>query len=166
MGDRCHANLTLFGIATREDMKEIYGAISRSQGINADTSRDALEGPRGSLDLDEVDDRELDGGILNAIQEAGLGYIWTWDGGHEYGTGLEFIDPRSQSEPAVHDTLHGEIALTVSDAEDPDIMSYMVADKNALTHLRTLPLRITDSAHETIEILAKHPDLKGFDKTV
>jgi len=165
MGDRCHANLTLFGLATRDAIEEVYQAIHFFAGPSVNSCRSQFEGSEQSLDMNEVNGGELDGSVLLAIQEAGLGYIWTWDGGSEFVAGLEFLDPRTQSTPATHDTLHGEIALTISDACNPETVAYMLADKTALEKLKHLPLCIAETAHETLECLAKHPELKGFAET-
>lgn len=162
MGDRTDVTLTLFGIASRKAVEEIYQAIEQSEGVSAEDCRETFEESDYPLSIEEVNYGEMDDAIYKAIQAAGLGYVWEWSAGGGYGAGLEFLDPRDQTKPASHSTLEQEIALTAKAAEDPETLAAVIADKNKLESLAGVPLCVADSSHEALQILAKHPELKGF----
>ena len=117
MGDRTNCTLSL----TEDFSPELLGLIEQHLG-NADDTLD-----RESYFYD-VNYGNLPNEVRDFLVAKGTAYIWSWDAGAEYASGIEVFDPTMSVQPVEFMTAGNpyQIVLTVDAGGDPAVVAEAV----------------------------------------
>ena len=125
MGDRTTSNLYLYGDlkkASAAQLAELIQAINDAdpETYGEGTPSEKLAAENGHFWFYEVNYGEMDSDLEEAIINAGLSYVWSWDAGGGYPSGMKLHNAETD-ETAEFATCDSEICLGISELTSENI---------------------------------------------
>lgn len=119
MGDCTTCNLYLYGDlrkASASHLAELIQAIDNAgpETYGEGTPAEKLAAENGHFWFYEINYGEMDSEIEEAIFNAGLSYVWAWDAGGGYPSGMKLNNAETE-ETVEFSTCDSEICLTISE---------------------------------------------------
>ena len=135
MGDRTWCVLRIGGLLPEADAETLFELIDdagASQELMPPPSPPSRAGSKikrilvDGIEFEEVNHAQLDDRLQSFLKVKGLSYVWEWDSGGGYGSGIELFDGHS-GETAAFCHMDGEIMLTLKEAQNPEILAKAAA---------------------------------------
>lgn len=119
MGDRTTCNLYLYGDLKQvspQHLDELIEAITDAgpETYGEGSAAEKLAAANGHFWFYEVNYGEMDSELEEAITNAGLSYVWAWDAGGGYPSGMKLVNAQTE-ETAEFSTCDSEICLGMSE---------------------------------------------------
>ena len=119
MGDRTTCNLYLYGDLEKVSPPHLVALVSAIDAIGPETyleepTSEKLAGSGANFQFHEVNYANMDVDLDAAILAADLSYVWAWEAGGGYGSGMKLYNAATK-EAAEFATCDGEICLCMSE---------------------------------------------------
>lgn len=147
MGDRTDCVLRLFGFIHSDDIRHLAGVVEDADEIQ-DIEKSLRDG-NNHLPFLEINFANMDSQMAKDLAALGLGWAWSWDAGHEFGSGIELYNPATDMHAEYEfNTKTDEILLPLGDVENP-----LMRDEARKwdTLMKRCKLRIYESNHDFLE---------------
>lgn len=169
MSDHVTCGLRLWGIATHEQIDQLAGLMSAHHDVGKEwfisELRDGQTGPlTWPFQIEGVRNGLMDKAVQEWLFASGLGFLWENGPFYDGGSGVKLFDPRDMS---LFDMMtNGDrIVISADEIANPEAVKEARAAVAYQRETTNLKLCITTSAHDVVNALVTHPELKPFRKT-
>jgi hypothetical protein len=159
MGDRTRCTLKLAGLLTSQHLSELMEIMDNEMGTAYDDEyneiedlKQAIQDGLSSIEFEEMNYARMPDDLVDLCHKAGLKYVWEWEPGGDYGSGMEIYDP-FKDQMQSYKACESEILLTLNEAEDPA----QVAEAKSWQSIAEIQgLAVCNSNHEALKLRAEN----------
>lgn len=157
MSDTTFCILQIGGILSRSDVERLADEL-RDADANSHDIRTFLDQESAQFSFHAAADGDLRPALRATLDDLCLSYVWRWNAGLHFGSGILFHDARDESQD-IFGAIDGDLALNLDEIDNP---ARLAAARHFKAFQAQMKLLTYASNHELATLSAQHPWTRDY----